>query len=170
MLKLWKVVNQCGARWECGLCLDVAENELVSGRWYMTNTVSWFDLLAISGVFINLPAKEFTLAPNLPAAFFGKLSAIPFITDKIKAVVDFELTGAGFVSAFTVKEINQPLIFDKIKIKSSQPVVNVYFNAVKISATYEKEDEYLTIFTELTFAKAEDKLTIETSDLCTHRT
>ncbi|MEI8079356.1 MAG: GH116 family glycosyl hydrolase, partial [bacterium] len=159
LLKLWNVVNHCGARWECGLCLDGAENDLVSGRWYMTNTVSWFDLLAISGVFINLPAKEFTLAPNLPAAFFGKLSAIPFITDKIKAVVDFELTGSGFVSAFTVKEINQPLTFDKIKIKSDRPAVTVYFNAVKIPVTYKKEDEYLTIFAELTFAKADDKLT-----------
>ena len=61
-----KVINKCQTRWDTGLSIAGPNNDVVVGRWYMTNTVGWFDLLAISGIWIDLPGKEIMIAPNLP--------------------------------------------------------------------------------------------------------
>ena len=58
LFKLWTVMDKCGARWDSGLGISGPQNEGVGGRWYMTNPVSWFDLLAISGVWVRSARQE----------------------------------------------------------------------------------------------------------------
>ncbi|HEY5138169.1 MAG TPA: GH116 family glycosyl hydrolase, partial [Methylococcales bacterium] len=102
LLKIWNVMNKCGARWDSGLGIGGQNNEHVSGRWYMSNTASWFNLLAMTGVWVDLPAKRFTLAPNLPPSMGTKLCKIPLFTEPMTGLVDFESNANRTKACFTV--------------------------------------------------------------------
>lgn len=121
--KLWKVMNKCNARWDSGLGMNGENNDTVGGRWYMTNTASWFDLLAIAGVWLNIPEKELVLSPNVPKSYMKELKGIPVFTDKFWAVVSYVNKGGVMKIQMDFKKFFGPKIeLNNIKLSNFAPI------------------------------------------------
>jgi hypothetical protein len=95
--KFWRVLLKNNARWDCGLGIAGENNETVGGRWYMTNTAGWFCMLALAGVWIDIPEKELMLAPNLPSQMGNKLEAIPVFGNTFKAKDEIRKAGGKWI-------------------------------------------------------------------------
>lgn len=165
--KFWRVLLKNNARWDCGLGIAGENNETVGGRWYMTNTAGWFCMLALAGVWIDIPEKELMIAPNLPPQMGNKLEAIPVFGNTFKARVDHEKTASGFTSCFTVTECTSPLCFESIKLRfeagKAPRNVAVYVKGEKAkeSAVYDVENGYATVKAPFAIAKDGDNVKIK---------
>jgi non-lysosomal glucosylceramidase len=169
LYKLWNVMNKCNARWDSGLGISGAENDVVVGRWYMTNTVSWFDLLAISGVWVNLPEKELMLAPNLPKFIGTDLKGIPIFTENFWAVIDYIKQDDITTIKMTFTKFQGPkMVFESIKTKYgfaiSSDKLKLKINNVLKSNTqivYDDVNHYLNIISPFEISQTGDKIEIQ---------
>jgi non-lysosomal glucosylceramidase len=165
--KIWKVANKCNARWDSGLSIAGPDNTRVDGRWYMTNTASWFALLAITGVWIDLPAKRFTLAPNPIGPGENNLSAIPFFTEQMTGIVDFESDKNRTKATFTISQFKgNPITFDQIltRVRHSQSPKQIIIDDTIICEQKYKHDkinDYLIIDIPLTLEREGNSVTVE---------
>jgi hypothetical protein len=166
--KLWRAMNGCHARWDSGLGMGGPQNEQVGGRWYMTNTASWFDLLAIAGVWVDLPGREFLLAPNLPPELGDRLSGIPVLAERFSAAVDFAQGDGLQTASFRITRFaGAPMEFDFLKTRAPRGAapksVSLSVNGAAVPSPkweWHPDNGYVVIRERFTFSAAGDSIEV----------
>ena len=169
LYKLWKVLIKNNARWDCGLGIAGPQNDGMAGRWYMTNTAGWFCMLALAGLWIDLPGKELMIAPNLPPSMGGVLKAVPVLAQDFWANMSKIEGKNSFINIMEITrfEGKTPMKFNTIKTRyeKNQTVKDVVLeiNGIKEKAKYKTDEQnrYIIIEKPITIDKSGNAIKIE---------